>query len=83
MDSTKSTMGHVKTNLCFYTVGICGSHSALHSVRDTKHRRTIFLAWVGPVRIPKKARRDMLRQTCVLRPVGSAGHLVHCVASGT
>jgi hypothetical protein len=48
-----------------------------------KHRHTIFRAWVGPVWIQKKARRDTLRQTCVLHPVGPAGHLVRCVASGT
>jgi hypothetical protein len=63
--------------------GICGSCSAFRSVRDVKHRHTIFRAWVGPVWIQKKARRDTLRQTCVLHPVGPAGHLVRCVASGT
>jgi hypothetical protein len=63
--------------------GICGSHSALCSVRGAKCRHTIFLAWVGPVRIPKEARRDMLCHTCVLHPAGSVGHLVHCVASST
>jgi hypothetical protein len=47
-----------------------------------KYRCTIFLAWVGPVRIPQKARRDMLHQTCVLHPVGSAGHVVHSGVSG-
>jgi hypothetical protein len=30
-----------------------------------KHRRTIFPAWVGPVRIPQKVRWDTLCQTCV------------------
>jgi hypothetical protein len=43
---------------------------------------TIFHAWVGPVRILEKARRDTLRRTSVLHRVGSAGHVVHSVASG-
>jgi hypothetical protein len=38
---------------------------------------------VGPVRLPKKAHQDTLHQTCVLHPMGSVGHLVHCVVSGT
>jgi hypothetical protein len=37
---------------------------------------------VGLVWIPKKAHRDTLRQTCVLHRVGSAGLVLHFVASG-
>jgi hypothetical protein len=37
----------------------------LPCVRDAKCRCTIFLSWVGPVRIPQKMRWDTLRRTCV------------------
>jgi hypothetical protein len=47
-----------------------------------KRRCTIFHAWVGPVRIPQKSRRDTLRETCVLHSVGSTGHVVHFGAFG-
>jgi hypothetical protein len=47
-----------------------------------KHQRSFFHAWVGLIRIPEKACRDTLRQTYVLHQVGSAGHIVHSVASG-
>jgi hypothetical protein len=30
-----------------------------------KHRRTIFDAWVGPIRIQQKVRRNTLRRICV------------------
>jgi hypothetical protein len=36
----------------------------------------------GSVWFPEKARQDTLRQTCVLYPVGYAGHEVHSGASG-
>jgi hypothetical protein len=49
-----------------------------------KHRRTIFHASVGLVRILQKVRQDTLCQICVfLHPVGSAGQLVHSDVSGS
>jgi hypothetical protein len=60
--------------------GICGSRSALRCVPDAKHRHTIScMGGIGTD--SKRARRDTLRQTCVLHSMGSVGHLVHCVAS--
>jgi hypothetical protein len=78
--SIKSTSG---PELVFFVPGgIYGSHSAFRCVQDVKRHRTIFHAWVGLVRFPEKARQDMLHRTCVLHPVGSAGHVVHSGASG-
>jgi hypothetical protein len=37
---------------------------------------------VAPKRFPEKARQDTLRQTRVLHPVGSAGHVVQSGVSG-
>jgi hypothetical protein len=67
----------------FVSDGICRSRSALWCVQGTKHQCTIFHAWVGLVRIPKTARRDTLRRTRDVHPVGCAGHIVPSVASGT
>jgi hypothetical protein len=63
--STKSAPGHVTSNLCFASGRICRSLSTLWLVHGAKLRRFILLARVGPVRIPEKARRDTLCQTCV------------------
>jgi hypothetical protein len=61
---------------------ICESHSALGCVRGAKHRRTIFHAPMGPVRILSKAQWDESHQTCIfLHPVQSVGQLVHFGAS--
>jgi hypothetical protein len=38
---------------------------------------------VGPVWIPGKVHRETLHQSCVFHRVGSAGRIVHSVASGT
>jgi hypothetical protein len=55
----------------------------LHCVQGAKHRHTIFQAWVGPVWIPRKAQRTRYAKQMFLHPVGSVGHVVHCVVSGT
>jgi hypothetical protein len=60
---------------------ICGSHSAFQCVWGTKRQCTNFHVRVGPIQLPQKARRDTLRRTSVLHPVGSAGHIVHSSAS--
>jgi hypothetical protein len=73
-DSRKNAPGHVMLNLCFASGGICGSHSVLRCVWGMKRRCTIFLARVGPVRIPeKKLHRDTLCQTFVFASVGICG----------
>jgi hypothetical protein len=46
-------------------------------VRGVKRRCILFHARMGPVQIPKKAHRDMLRQNCVLHPVRSVDHVVY------
>jgi hypothetical protein len=46
------------------------SRSAFRCVRGVKYRPTIFHAWVGPVRIPQKARGDTLRRTCIFASYG-------------
>jgi hypothetical protein len=51
-DSTKSVLGHVMSNLCFASGGICGSRSAFWCVRGVKHQCTIFHTRVGPMRFP-------------------------------
>jgi hypothetical protein len=62
-------------------VGSAG-HVVRVGVSGTRNVDTIFHARVGPVRIPEKARQDMLHQTCILHRVGYAGHVVHFDAPG-
>jgi hypothetical protein len=57
-------------------VGHCGG------VRGTKHRCTIFLAWVGLVRIPQKCVGTNYAEFVFLHMVVSAGHVVHSSDSG-
>jgi hypothetical protein len=66
----------------FASRGIYGLCSAFRCIRGVEHRSTIFYARVGPVQIPQKAHQDALHRSCVLHPVGSVGHVVHCGASG-
>jgi hypothetical protein len=54
-DSTKSALGHVTPNLCFAFGTTRGSCCGLRCVPGVNHRRTIFLARVGPVMNPRKS----------------------------
>jgi hypothetical protein len=54
-DLTQIAPGHVKSNLCFASGGICGSRSAFWCVRGAKHQHIIFHAQVGPIQIRQKA----------------------------
>jgi hypothetical protein len=80
MDNSKSVPRHITPNSCFVSGGICGSRTAFHCIRNAKHRRAIFHAQVGWVRITQKACWDTLRQTCVF---ASGGICVSCSAFGT
>jgi hypothetical protein len=65
----------------FIPGGICGSHSALLCVRGAKRRCTIFLARVGPLRIPQKRVKIPSTQNVFLHQTVSVGHVVHPDAS--
>jgi hypothetical protein len=65
MDSTKSLPGHVMSNMCFSSTGICGSHGAFQCIWGVKRQCTIFHAQVRKVRIAQKAHRDKLCRTCI------------------
>jgi hypothetical protein len=61
---------------------MCRSRSAFRCVRGFKRRHTIFNLWWAEYRFHKK--RDGTRQEKLvyMHLVGSAGHVVHSVASG-
>jgi hypothetical protein len=50
--------------------------------REQNGDALFFMVGWGQVRIQQETHRDTLRQTCVLHPVGSAGHVVHSGVSG-
>jgi hypothetical protein len=68
---------------CVFTSGgICGSCSAFRCVRGTKHRHSIFRAWVGLVRISQKRPGTRYVEHVFLHPTGYVAHVVHSGASG-
>jgi hypothetical protein len=78
--STKVTILYPQT-FVFASGGPYGSHSAFRCVQGAKCWCTISHARLGPIRIPRKARCDTIRQICVFHLVGSIGHVVHFSAS--
>jgi hypothetical protein len=63
MDSVESAMGHVMLNLCFcirWDMWVMQCILVHPGGGGAKHQLVVFLARVGPVRIPQKARRDTL-----------------------
>jgi hypothetical protein len=57
----------------FASSGIYRSRSALRCIRGAKRRHTIFLARVGPVWIPQRARWDTLHETYLFASGGICG----------
>jgi hypothetical protein len=72
-DSTKERQDMSHRPRIITSYGICGSPSAFRHVRGMKHRCTISHAWVGPVRIPRKACWDTLQRICVFTSSGICG----------
>jgi hypothetical protein len=63
---------------CVFASGeICVLGSALSYARGVKRRCTIFLARVGPVRIPQKFVGTPDTEFLFLHPVVSTGHVAH------
>jgi hypothetical protein len=80
--SIKSTPGHVTSNLCFASGGICVSRSVFRCIQATKRRRTIFhagWAWYGS---DEKCTGERNTKLVCLHLVGSVGHIVHFSACG-
>jgi hypothetical protein len=61
---------------------ICGSRSAFRCIQGTKHRCTIFNAWVDRYRFHKKRAVIGYAELVFLHLVGSVGHVVRSGASG-
>jgi hypothetical protein len=81
-DSRKSTPRHVTPNLCVASGGICGPRSAFRCVWDAKRQRAIFHGRVGRVGFYKMCDGTPYAKLLFLHPMGYAGHVVHCGASG-
>jgi hypothetical protein len=80
---SRESIGTRYTEFVFlHPVGSCGSRSALQCIQGVKRRGTIFLARMGPVRIPQKCVTTPYAKLVFLHPVVSAGHVVHSGAFG-
>jgi hypothetical protein len=72
-DLTKCASGKVIPNLCFCIRWHLWVTYCIPVRVGTKHRCTIFYAWVGPVRIAQKTRQNTLRHTCLFESSGIYG----------
>jgi hypothetical protein len=73
-EAHRDTLRH---NCVFESWAICWSCNAFWCVWDAKRRRTIFHAWMGPVRVLEEAHRMRYAKLVFLHPVRFGGNVVH------
>jgi hypothetical protein len=83
VDSTKSALGHITPNLCFFIRRDYGSRSKFLCVRDTIDRPSIFMLGWTRCGIYKKRIGTSYAELVFSHAVGSVGNIAHSVHPGT